>query len=65
MVNRKQKIIEKKQLVENVDYYNESGNIVFTAKYHTDRGYCCGNKCRHCPYEPAHEKGNKKLKDDK
>ena len=18
---------------------------------HRDRGYCCGNKCRHCPYE--------------
>lgn len=31
-------------------YYNEQGFIVLTAKYHSDRGYCCGNGCRHCPY---------------
>ena len=54
----------KKELVENVDYYLiEGGKMVFTEKYHTDRGRCCGKKCRHCPYEPAYEKGNKKLKD--
>jgi hypothetical protein len=32
-------------------YYNEQGFIVLTAKYHLDRGHCCGNGCRHCPYE--------------
>lgn len=31
-------------------YYNEQGFIVLTAKYHLNRGYCCGNGCRHCPY---------------
>jgi hypothetical protein len=31
-------------------YYNENNYIVFTAKYHLQRGYCCGNGCRHCPY---------------
>lgn len=31
-------------------YYNEQGYKVFTEKYHLDRGYCCGNGCRHCPY---------------
>lgn len=31
-------------------YYNESGLMVFTEKYHLERGYCCGNGCLHCPY---------------
>jgi hypothetical protein len=31
-------------------YYNEEGFIVLTARYHLERGYCCGNGCRHCPY---------------
>jgi hypothetical protein len=24
---------------------------VFTASYHLRRGYCCENRCRHCPYD--------------
>jgi hypothetical protein len=32
-------------------YYDESGLIVLTEKYHRDRGYCCGNGCRHCPFD--------------
>ncbi|MEI7547860.1 MAG: DUF5522 domain-containing protein [Actinomycetota bacterium] len=28
-----------------------SGLAVFTAQFLADRGYCCGNGCRHCPYE--------------
>ena len=36
---------------DGVDYYfNEQGLMVFTAKYHLDRGYCCKNKCKHCPW---------------
>lgn len=31
-------------------YYNVSNFIVFTEKYHLQRGYCCGNGCKHCPY---------------
>jgi len=27
------------------------GRVVFTEKYHLDKGYCCGNGCRHCPYD--------------
>lgn len=39
------------QLREGKDfYYNEDGNIVFTASYHLQRGSCCGNGCRHCPF---------------
>ncbi len=40
------------KLVKDVDYYlNEQGFIVFTAQYHLKRGYCCENRCKHCPYE--------------
>lgn len=33
------------------DYYLENGRCVFTAAYLARRGWCCGNGCRHCPYE--------------
>lgn len=37
---------------ENEDYYmNEQGLLVFTEKGHLKRGYCCGNRCKHCPYD--------------
>ena len=38
-------------LVEGEDFYLEGGFLVFTARYHLRRGYCCGSGCRHCPYE--------------
>lgn len=39
------------RLREGIDYYfNEKGYTVLTAKYLLDRGYCCGNGCKHCPY---------------
>jgi hypothetical protein len=42
----------KKQLTEGVDfYYNEEGLLVLTEKYHLERGTCCGNGCKHCPYD--------------
>ena len=43
-------------------YYLENGRVVFTPKYHIERGYCCGNGRRHCPYHPKHIKDNKQLK---
>jgi hypothetical protein len=40
------------ELIEGVHYYlNESGLVVLTEKYHLERGYCCGNGCKHCPFE--------------
>ena len=40
------------KLIEGEDYYyNEQGYIVLTEKFHLKKGYCCGNGCRHCPYE--------------
>lgn len=45
---------------EGVDYYlNEDGLMVFTTEYHLKRGYCCKNKCKHCPWGF----GKKKSKD--
>lgn len=32
-------------------YSNSDGLIVFTAEYLLQRGYCCGNGCKHCPYD--------------
>jgi hypothetical protein len=43
-------------------YYLENGRVVFTPKYHLQRGDCCGSGCRHCPYEPKYIKGNKNIK---
>jgi hypothetical protein len=41
-----------KNLTEDLHYYwNEDGLIVLTAQYHLEKGYCCGNGCRHCPYD--------------
>lgn len=28
-----------------------TGFTVFTEYSHLKRGKCCGNKCRHCPYD--------------
>ena len=40
------------------DYYIENGKYVFTKEFHLSRGHCCGSGCRHCPFFPAHKKGN-------
>ena len=33
------------------DYYkSKEGYIIFTEKYHLKRGYCCENRCKHCPW---------------
>ena len=32
------------------DFYFEKGFMVMTEAFHLKRGYCCGSKCRHCPY---------------
>ncbi|MDB4925310.1 MAG: hypothetical protein JWR23_1366 [Mucilaginibacter sp.] len=46
---------------ENIDYYiNEEGNFVFTEAYHLKRGYCCENKCRHCPWHYGKDEENNK-----
>ena len=44
------------------EFYKEGKTIVMTEEYHTKRGYCCGNGCRHCPYIPKHTKGSSETK---
>ncbi len=35
------------------DYYMDpqTGLLVMSSQYLADRGPCCGNSCRHCPFE--------------
>ena len=40
-------------LREGEDFYLEGAALVFTARYHLRRGYCCESGCRHCPYREA------------
>lgn len=35
------------------DFYMENGKFVLTERCHLRRGTCCGNGCRHCPYDHA------------
>ncbi|MBK6589477.1 MAG: hypothetical protein IPG22_14400 [Acidobacteria bacterium] len=37
--------------VEGRDFYFEDGLMVLTRRYLANRGFCCGNQCRHCPYD--------------
>lgn len=39
-----------RKMIEGIDFYREGGRYVMTEWYHLKRGYCCGSKCRHCPY---------------
>jgi len=41
---------DESSVSEGKDYYLENGLMVFTSAYHIKRGFCCENKCRHCPY---------------
>ena len=42
----------QKKLIKDIHYYtNSEGFMVFTEKYHSERGYCCQSGCKHCPYE--------------
>jgi 2-iminoacetate synthase ThiH len=46
---------DRPALVEGEDFYREGAYVVFTARYHLRRGYCCESGCRHCPYRVAEE----------
>jgi hypothetical protein len=53
----------KDKLIEGVDYYMEGERVIFMSLFHLERGQCCGNGCRHCPFEPKHKKGTVIVKD--
>ena len=44
------------EFTEGVDFNIENGLYVFTEKYLRERGFCCENGCRHCPYNFKKEK---------
>jgi len=48
---------DRPALVEGEDFYREGAYVVFTARYHLRRGYCCESGCRHCPYRGGREGG--------
>jgi hypothetical protein len=50
-MNKTETSVKRTEFVEGVDYYYENGLMVLTETYHLNRGYCCGNGCRHCPFE--------------
>jgi hypothetical protein len=50
---------EKKDFIQGIHYYLEGDRVIFTSLFHLERGQCCGNGCRHCPYKPRHVKGGK------
>jgi hypothetical protein len=43
---------KKENMIKDVDYYiDQKGMWVFTEAYHKARGYCCGQACKHCPFD--------------
>lgn len=50
------------KLVEGIDYYYQTIDNkkykVFTEAYHLKRGFCCKNRCKHCPYDFKKSKDN-------
>ena len=50
MAKKESEQLEIPKMTEGVDFYIENGLYVFTQKYLLERGFCCQNGCRHCPY---------------
>lgn len=40
----------RQEFVEGTHFYYEDGLMVLTETFLLERGYCCENGCRHCPY---------------
>lgn len=55
---------KKKEFTKDIHYYTEGERVVFTALFHLQRGQCCGNGCRHCPYDPKHKKGTVEVREE-
>ncbi|MCW5908850.1 MAG: hypothetical protein KIS94_13385 [Chitinophagales bacterium] len=53
------------QLTDDFYYIDQQTSLlVFTEKYHLQRGYCCKGGCRHCPYGFKKEIENQEKEDD-
>ena len=44
----REKLNKKKEISKN--YYYDKDKVVFTEYFLLNRGFCCNNNCRHCPY---------------
>jgi hypothetical protein len=52
---------KSEEFVEGVDYYFENGLMVLTAHFLKNRGYCCRNNCRNCPYQYKENRNKEKI----
>lgn len=51
------------ELIRGIDYeLSPEGYRIMTEKYLKERGFCCGNGCKNCPYHPKATKGNTSLR---
>lgn len=54
----------KNELIEGIDYtIAPEGYRIMSERFLRNRGYCCGNGCKNCPYFPKAIKGNQNLRD--
>jgi len=44
--------------IDGVHYYYDGSLLIFKELFHIQRGQCCGNGCRHCPFINKHKKGS-------
>ncbi len=50
-------------LIIGVDYeLSPEGYRILSESYLKNRGYCCGNGCKNCPYHPKAMKGNTNIR---
>lgn len=64
-MNRKDDWITQLHIQEELDkrdFYLLDGKKVMTRSYHIRRGFCCGNSCLNCPYDPKAQKGGTTIK---
>jgi hypothetical protein len=50
------------KLVEGKDFNYENGFVVLTESYLKNRKFCCGVKCKNCPFIPQYQKGSTNTK---
>ncbi|RJG42104.1 cysteine-rich CWC family protein [Motilimonas pumila] len=53
LVDLAQPFRDQGPLLEWLDFTIENGYHVFSRWFHLKRGQCCGNGCRHCPYDES------------
>jgi hypothetical protein len=57
--------MEKKEFIKDKHYYLEGDRVVLTSLFLIQRGECCANGCKQCPYTKPRKKGNTVLEDKK